>query len=444
MRFGASGALVAGLLVIAPPSLAQEDEGSPFRFLKPWIERQLFGTETPETNPEAAPVPPAEVPPAAGESPPEQPPSIEGATAEPDAGSEAPAAAAPGADSAATLRGSVPPAEDLAEPSTAPAPEIPPADAAEAAPETAVEPPRPQPLRFAVLAGRSPAATMAAVGAVADELSASLGRPVEILPLTSYGAMVDAQVQRRVDGGFYSSAAYAVADSRCACLEPLAAPKASDGTLAYHAIIVARAGSGIASAADLAGKTVAIGAPDSLGSRRLQLAGLLAEGIDPATFAAVIEVESAEAAVSLVAAGAADAAFAWSSLAGAVDRGYSRGTLTDLVTAGKIAMANLTIVWRSPAVGHGPFAVLRTLPEEEKRKIESALVALSAANPAAYDALDPFYGGGYAPVDPRDYSGLETLLAQNLDALRLPKDPGSTGATAASPGGAALEPGVPQ
>ena len=31
--------------------------------------------------------------------------------------------------------------------------------------------------------------------------------------------------------------------------------------------------------------------------------------------------------------------------------------------------------------------------------------------------LDPFYGGGYAPVDPQDYCGLETLLAQDVDAL---------------------------
>ena len=43
--------------------------------------------------------------------------------------------------------------------------------------------------------------------------------------------------------------------------------------------------------------------------------------------------------------------------------------------------------------------------------------------------LDPFYGGGYAAVDPQDYSGLETLLAQNVDALRLPAAPATTGTT---------------
>ena len=136
---------------------------------------------------------------------------------------------------------------------------------------------------------------MALVGPIADDLGNLLERPVEFLPFPSYAAMIDAQVERRIDGGFFSAAAFALADARCGCLEPLVAPRAFDGTLAYHAIIVARAGSGIASVADLAGKSVAVGAQDSLGARRMQLAGLMAEGVDPAaTFGAVVETDSAE------------------------------------------------------------------------------------------------------------------------------------------------------
>ena len=76
-------------------------------------------------------------------------------------------------------------------------------------------------------------------------------------------------------------------------------------------------------------------------------------------------------------------------------------------------MDRLAVIWSSPPIAHGPFAVMRALPEEDKGKIENYLVALSAGDPAAYDMLDPFYGGGYAPVDPQDYTGLETLLAEN-------------------------------
>jgi ABC-type phosphate/phosphonate transport system substrate-binding protein len=78
------------------------------------------------------------------------------------------------------------------------------------------------------------------------------------------------------------------------------------------------------------------------------------------------------------------------------------------------------VVWRSTPITHGPFAVLKTLSEEEKDKIAALLVALEATRPKAYDRLNPFYGGGYAPVDPEDYRGLETLTAQDIDALSLP------------------------
>lgn len=121
--------------------------------------------------------------------------------------------------------------------------------------------------------------------------------------------------------------------------------------------------------------------------------------------------------------GAADAAFAWSSLAGNAARGYSRGTLADLVAAGEVAMDEIAIVWRSPPIAHGPFAVLSNLPAADKEKTASYLSALYARNPVAYDVLNPFHAGGYAAVDARDYSGLSALTAMNVDAIRLPGAP---------------------
>ena len=77
--------------------------------------------------------------------------------------------------------------------------------------------------------------------------------------------------------------------------------------------------------------------------------------------------------MKLVAAGAADAAFGWSSLAGGVASGYSRGTLADLVARGEVAMDRLAVIWSLPPVGHGPFAVVRAMPEEDRAKIEELL-----------------------------------------------------------------------
>ncbi|MGH6926591.1 MAG: PhnD/SsuA/transferrin family substrate-binding protein [Propylenella sp.] len=428
-------------------SAAQAQPGDDLlRVLKPWIKRQLLGGEKPAAEAEPAESPEPETPTAAEPSAEsavdpataateatETPPTEATETPPAEAIPPAEATSEPAPEDAAAATPDAPAAEPDAgagaaaavEPDAADEPQDSPAGAlATPAPPLLQEPIEPlaPPLRFAVLAGRSAAATMAAVGPVADDISAAIGRPVELLAVPSYAAMIDAQVERRIDGGFYSAAAFALAQSRCHCLEPIVAPRAFDGTLAYHAIIVARADAGIASAFDLQGKTVAVGAADSIGARRMQLAGLMASGIDPATaFAGVIEAESASQAVLMVRDRLADAAFAWSSLSGYAPAGYSRGTLTQMVTDGEIAMRDLVIVWRSAPVAHGPFAVLTTLGEDEKDRIGALFVGLDAARPASYDALNPFYSGGYAPVDADDYGGLETLTVQNVDALHLPK-----------------------
>ncbi len=422
--FGAA-ALVC-LVALAPPAMAQKDKG-PLSLLKPWIEKQIFGKSASGAVEPAAGATPDEESPAdatasdSGETD-AAAPDAAGEPSPSDAASDAPLEDANGAP---LLRGTTEPEDAASGADTAALPDVPEDAAAtdEPPPESDVPPAvaeKPEPLRFAVLAGRSATATMAVVGPIADDLAALLDRPVEFLPLPSFEAMIDAQIERRIDGGFYSAASFAVADSRCGCIEPLVAPRAWDGTLAYHAIIVARVGAGIGSVADLAGKTVAVGAEDSIGARRMQIAGLMAEGFDPSAFGSVVEVDSAEEAVRRVAAGRADAAFAWSSLAGRVEDGYSRGTLTDLVHAGEIAMGRIAIVWRSPAIEHGPFALLRTIDEADKAKIQSYLVALMTAKPAAYDGLNPFYGGGYAPVDPADYAGLAILVAQDAGRSRTP------------------------
>ncbi len=407
-----AAAVLLSLLPLAPAAQAQSAEDL-MRLLEPWLKEQLFGKQSPEAEPEDSVGEPGEAETGEteiGEAETGEPPEGEVASApDDDAGTEA--GAADETDAAAVEPEAPPGAERAARDAfqaPAPLPE-PPAD------------PGPPPLRFAVIAGYSAAETIATVGPVIEEIGSLLGRPVELLPMSSYTAMIDAQVERRIDGGFYTASAFVLAQSRCQCLEPIVAPRAFDGTLAYHAVIVAEAGSDVASLLDLEGRTIAVGAGDSVGARRVQLAELMRSGIDPASFfGGVVEVSSANDGVRLLMDGAVDAAFAWSSLSGEVESGYTRGTLTHLVTEEEVAMRDLAIVWRSPPITHGPFAVLSDMSEGDKDRIGSFLLALEGTHPIAYDVLNPFYGGGYAPVDLEDYSGLERLAAQDVEALRLP------------------------
>jgi phosphonate transport system substrate-binding protein len=134
----------------------------------------------------------------------------------------------------------------------------------------------------------------------------------------------------------------------------------------------------------------------------------------------VREVASADDAVRLVVSGEADAAFAWSSMTGNIETGYSRGTLADLVARGELDMSELAVVWRSSPITHGPFALSKTIDEAVKNQIEAFLVGLDRAEPEAYDVLNPYYSGGYVAVEPADYSGLDVLAAQNIDAIAFP------------------------
>jgi phosphonate transport system substrate-binding protein len=429
-----------------------QGQPSPLRFLKPWLERRL-GLNNPDEPGGASGEPAAESPseqtpgrslsetpgeqtlqsPSAGE-PPEGPPAA-GTPDEPaqttaiPSGTEPADPSRPGDSPTVLVDPNAPPSAGSGEEAAAPAQAKPrdhledrltrfggPVDAKRAA---ARRPP--QPLRLGVFAGRRVGARMAALSPVSFALSQRLRRPVELLPMSSHGAMIDAQLQRRIDGGFYTASSYAIAEAQCRCLEPIVAPAAADGAVAYRAIIVARKESGIGAAADLAGKTVATGAEDSLGARRMQLAGLLAEGMNPAGFGAVITTESPEEAVRLVVSGIADAAFAWSSLSGDAALGYSRGTLANLVASGELDIGDIAIVWRSPPITHGPLALVASLPPGDKRRIETYMLGLEQLEPAAYDALNPFYPGGYAAVGPEDFDGLAALASENVDGLTLPE-----------------------
>ena len=276
------------------------------------------------------------------------------------------------------------------------------------------------PLRLGVVPSGQAAATIAALQPLRDSLAAKLGRPVEILPIVTYSALIDAQTLQRIDGGLFTASAYAAAEAMCHCLEPLATPAAEDGSAAYQALIVVRPESGITAAAGLQGKVVATAGPGSVGGRRMQLAGLMAEGLDVKTlFGTVRTMPSAIDAVRLVLQGEADAAFAWGPVGqGAGDAG--QGTLAQLAATGELGPSALNVIWRSPAIEHGPFAVAKTLPEDTKAVIRDVLVGLAAAAPDVYDTLSPIYGGGFVAVEPSAYKGVALLAEQNIDAALPP------------------------
>ena len=273
----------------------------------------------------------------------------------------------------------------------------------------------PRTFRIGIVPGGETGAFLRALEPFRAGIAETLRRPAEILPFSNFTAMIDAQALHRIDLGFYSTSAYVLADKACSCLDPLVAPAAVDGSMAFHGIIVVRRHSGIASIEDMKGREIAAGAPDSVGSRRVQMAELTAGGIDVGSyFSGVKTTRNALDAIFMVRDDRADAAFAWSSLTGDSDAGYSRGALAYLVARGELSMDEIAIIWRSRPIAHAPIAVARSLPVDIRQALAGFFVRLADDDPETYDLLDRDYGGGYRSVRRQDYAGALVLARQDV------------------------------
>jgi len=92
---------------------------------------------------------------------------------------------------------------------------------------------------------------------LADDLAQRLGRPVELVTVNTYQAMLDELAARRVDAAFVGSMVGALAIDRLAC-EPVAKPVLPDGTANYRGVLFTRGDSPLTTVPALAGRPVAM------------------------------------------------------------------------------------------------------------------------------------------------------------------------------------------
>jgi phosphonate transport system substrate-binding protein len=245
-------------------------------------------------------------------------------------------------------------------------------------------------------------------------LQNKLGLHVELLPATSYDAMIDAAAGERIDYGIFSATAFVSADISCQCIEPVAILSAEDGSEGYHAILVARADSPIYSLTDAKGTRLAAGPAGSVTGNLVPFAVFATEGGEPRTyFSQVIEARSPEDAMAALLLGETDVALAWSSLTGDAAFGYSAGTLAKMVGDGTLTMSGIRVIWRSDRIPYGPHAIRRNLPGELKALVTEAVLAMPAEDPAALDAINRGGGTGVVAASDSMFDGLRRALEAN-------------------------------
>ncbi len=267
-------------------------------------------------------------------------------------------------------------------------------------------------LRVGVVAGSDVRRARQVIEPFRRRLSLELALPVEIVPMRTFAALIDGQTSGRIDYAIYGATAYAAAEAACDCLVPLVAPKARDGTIGYHSVLVAAVGSGLAGLDDMKGRSVTFSGRASTAGYFVPMLDLARAGLNSRDyFAARHFADGPDAALSGVLAGRSDAAFVWSSLAGDRRKGYSRGTLRRLVDAGAMTMDDIAILWKSRLIPHGAHALRSDLPQGLRQRLVDILTELRNGDAAAYDAVERRFGGGFEAVDP-------VLYAPLVDAFR--------------------------
>lgn len=283
------------------------------------------------------------------------------------------------------------------------------------------------PFRIGIVPRQDPGRFLKRLEPMRAGLHEVLGRPVEILPMASFSAMINAHTLRRIDLGFYSASAFVTADRLCRCIEPLVLPLADDGTSSYYAVIVTRQDSGLRDLAALEGKRIVASAEESVAGYRVQMASLISDGIDVQSyFGQIRHAVSSVQALRDLRDGLADAAFVWSSMAGEQSNGYSRGPLAFMVGAGELDMNQIAIIWQSKPIAHAPVAILKSVPAEERQIVRTFLLAMPESDTASYDLIDVYYGGGYRAAGMEDFRGIGIVADVDLRALSRP--PGGSAA----------------
>lgn len=270
-----------------------------------------------------------------------------------------------------------------------------------------------KPVRFGIVIPRGSTKTAASYQPFLAFLGTETGQVFDTRVFRTTRGLIDAFVEKRVDYARLSAGGFATGWVMCRCIKPLVVPISDDGTHGYFSILISLAGSKISNLRDLADKRVALVFEGSTAGDLLPRHALIHSGLDTKTeFPDIQMFKSAREAFKALKKNKVDAVASWSSLTGDSEEGYSRGGLQKLVSIGMFSMADMRVFWQSRRIPHGPHSISTSMDKAIANSIAAALTLLPQKNPDAFEALDPFYDGGFRKISQAEYTPLIELVDQ--------------------------------
>jgi phosphonate transport system substrate-binding protein len=237
-----------------------------------------------------------------------------------------------------------------------------------------------------------------------EYLEEKLGAKVEYLPVTDYGAAVQALAASKVDfawlGGFTHVQARVIAGA-----VPLVM---RDIDREFKSVFIASTESGIGSPADLKGKSFAFGSKSSTSGHLMPRHFLLTEhGIDPAKdfTGDPVHTDAHDATVKMVESGKVQA--------GALNiEVWERILREGNVDAGKVK-----VIWTTPPYVDYVWTARKELDPEIAEAFRSAFLELDPAKPEHAPVLELQGAKKFVPAAPEDFDAIEKV-ARDIGLLK--------------------------
>ena len=194
-----------------------------------------------------------------------------------------------------------------------------------------------------------------------DYLSQELGMEIHLLLVADYTAVIEAMKYGYADIARFGPFSYVLATQEADVEAIAAGVKANTGQATYHALIITKSDSGIASIEDLDGATFAYVDISSTSGYLLPATQFKLRDVEPSE---VLFAGSHPAVIEAVRNGSVDAG------AIADNRWYTA------LAEGVIEEGELDIIWESDPVPNIPITVLKSMDSELKAKLLQALLAV--------------------------------------------------------------------